>query len=456
MSASKQRSLLIIAGVLVVAIAVLAGANLWFLKQLHGRSLHDTAARSVLGLGSEVARNLAHHPAVQSGPDDSRRWGDFSLLIQALKRVEPSLQYVTVNEGNVTVFHEDLSLVQTTPPKEGTALDVRLGRKLLATAGGVVPVITFSAPAPTGAGVMRAVQIALRKEAVQQREEPAVQMLAMMFRLSLITLTVALGLAGVLGVWMVRHELDRQRRHRDEEHLAFAGLLADGIIHDVRNPMSSLRLDLQMLEKEAAKAQEGRLDRIRELALRARATMDRMDLVMREFLYVSKPDARQPERFEVNACLTDCLDLLAPRFERAGIQLISTLCNESLMMTGYSVGLKRAILNVLTNAQQASSSGKRVMLALERKGHEAVIRVEDEGPGLGKEGAARLFERFVSGRPGGLGLGLYLAKAAVENNKGSIHAENRNEGGARFTLILPLTAVQPASPERQHDHEHHS
>ena len=64
--------------------------------------------------------------------------------------------------------------------------------------------------------------------------------------------------------------------------------------------------------------------------------------------------------------------------------------------------------------------------------------VEDEGPGLGKDDHLRLFEMFVSGRPDGIGLGLYLAKAAVENNKGSIRAENRTEGGARFTISLPL------------------
>ena len=434
----RQHSLLIIAGVLLVAIALLAVANLWFLQKLHGRSLHDSAAQSVLVMGSDLARTLVNHPVVLSGRDDPRQWAEFARIVQALKSVEPSLQYVTVNEGGITVFHEDISQTNAGSANTGDSQGVRIGRKLLASPEGEVPVITFSANTPEGVGDVRMVQIALRKEAVQQREEQAARMLAIMFRLALITLSVALSLAVVLTIWVVRHEMERQRRRRDEEHLAFAGLLADGIIHDVRNPMSSLRLDIQMLEKEAGKGPEARLERMAELALRARATMDRMDLVMREFLYVSKPNSRQPEPFEVNDCIMDCLALLTPRFEQAGIKLDAVLGNEPLKMIGYSVGLKRAILNVLTNAKQVSSPGKRVLITLKRIGNEAIIMVEDEGPGLGKDDHLRLFEMFVSGRPDGIGLGLYLAKAAVENNKGSIRAENRTEGGARFTISLPL------------------
>lgn len=438
----RQRSLLIIAGMMVAVIAVLALVNLWFLQKLHSRTLHDSAAQSVLGLGADLARSLAAHPVVLSGRDaPPERWRDFSRMVQTLKRMEPSLLYVTVNEGGITVFHEDASLTNDPAPvAEPDASDVRISRKLLDTPGGVWPAILFSAQATSVAGDTRMVQLAIRKEAVQQREAQASRTLAIMFRLALITLSVALGLAVVLVIWVVRHEMERQRRRRDEEHLAFAGLLADGIIHDVRNPLSSLRLDIQMLEKESGRGAECRPGRVAELALRARSTMDRMDLVMREFLYVSKPELRQPERFEVGACIKDCLDLLAPRFEREGVILDVDLCEAPLIITGYSIGLKRAVINILTNAKQMSSVGKRVAITLNRIGNQAIITVDDEGPGLGREGGVRLFEMFVSGRPDGIGLGLYLAKAAVESNKGAIHAQTRPEGGARFTISLPLAA----------------
>ncbi|MEI6789284.1 MAG: HAMP domain-containing sensor histidine kinase [bacterium] len=436
----RQHSLLIVAGVLVVCIAVLAGVNLWFLRALHSRSLHDTAAQSVLQLGAELARTLSNHPVLQSAGGGANRWSDFSRLVQAIKGIEPSLEYVTVNEGDVTLFHLDISGTNAGMSSMNSRSDgeVRIGRKRLATEAGVIPVLTFSARATGASGSALSLQIAMRKDAVQQREEQAARMLGIMFRLSLITLSVALGLVGVLGVWVFRHEMERQRRRRDEEHLAFAGLLADGIIHDVRNPMSSLRLDVQMLEKEAGRGSECRTDRMVELAERARNTIDRIDLVMREFLYVSKPGAREPERFELNAAVRDCLDLLGPRFERAEVKLEVHLSADPLPLMGQSIGLKRAVINVLTNAKQASPAGQSVIVKTLREGDEAVLIVEDQGPGVKKEEVKRLFEMFVTGRPDGIGLGLYLAKAAVENCRGTILADNHPGGGARFTLRFPL------------------
>ncbi len=435
---AKRHSLLLLAGLLVGTIAVLAAANLWALRKLHSRSLHDSATQSVLDLGSELARNLANQPAIQSSRGESRRWADFSRLIRSLKRVEPSLQYVSVNEGQETLFHEDLTSITTNSTGVGDARDVRIGRKMVALEDGVVPVLTFSATLPDETGLGRTVQVAMRKDAVQQREEQASRMLGLMFRLSLVTLVVALGLAAVFGIWMFRHEMERQRRRRDEEHLAFSGLLADGIIHDVRNPMSSLRLDIQMLKKEAEKGAGCRPDRIAELAGRSRNTMDRVDLVMKEFLYVSKPESREPEHFDVNDCVRDCIDLLGPRFEAARLRLELKLTAEPLGMLGQSVGLKRAIINILTNAKQATPEGKTVTVTTRRDGNVAILVVEDEGSGLAKAEINRLFEMFVTGRPDGIGLGLYLAKAAVENCGGTISGENRPEGGARFTLRLPL------------------
>lgn len=436
----RQHSLLIIAGLLVVSIAVLAGVNLWVLRKMHSRSLHDTAAQSVLSLGTELAKNLGNHPVFQATGEGVNRWTDFARLVHALKGIEPSLEYVTVSDGDIILFHEDTSGTNSASAAlhRGEDGDVRVGRKLLATEGGVVPVLTFSSRTTGPSGAVLGIQVAMRKDAVQQREEQAARMLGIMFRLSLITLSVALGLAVVLVIWVFRHEMERLRRRRDEEHLAFAGLLADGIIHDVRNPMSSLRLDVQMMEKEAAKGSDCRPGRIAELAARARTTMDRVDLVMREFLYVSKPESRVQERFDVNASVRDCLDLLGPRFERAGLRLTSDLLAEPVYVMGQSVGLKRAIINVLTNAKQASPAGGTVAVKTLREGNELVILVDDEGPGIREDELKRLFEMFVTGRPDGIGLGLYLAKAAVENCGGTITAGNHAGGGARFIIRLPL------------------
>lgn len=436
-------SLLVLAATLVCGVAILASLNLWYLRKLKGEDVHTTAAQAVLDLGVAITRHVSSQAALSS-PDDS--WRSLQQLLRALKEVEPSLQYVSITEGDVTLFHEDLARLSAGGSTNNPAGDIMVGRRLLAAGKEVVPVLTFTTPIQGGSSApARRLQLALRKEAVSRREEQAAGVLALMFRLSLLTVTVAFLLAILLITWILRHEMAFQQRQRDAEHLTFAGILANGIIHDVRNPMSSLRLDIQMLKKEADKGVAASADRVRELTGRTCRTIDRLDAVMREFLFVSKPESAALEPVDVNACIRDSIDLLLPRFERAGIKLQADLDSSGPVILGHDVGLKRAITNVLTNANQVSPAGGLVAVSTVRSDGLVRIIIEDEGPGVAPREAQRIFDMFVSGTPGGVGLGLYLARVAVERFSGSIAVENREGKGARFIITLPCRGGTPSS-----------
>lgn len=437
------------AAALVCGVAILASLNLWYLRKLQSEDVHMTAAQAVLDLGASLARHMSAQ-AAQATPDDS--WRQLQPLLHALKEVEPSLQYVAITEGDVTLFHEDLSRPVPGISSNAVSANILIGRRLLASGAEVVPVLTFTAPIPGVSGSPpRRLHLALKKEAVSHREAQAAAVLSLMFRLSLATVFVAFLLAILLITWILRHEMAFQQRQRDAEHLTFAGILANGIIHDVRNPMSSLRLDIQMLQKESDKGTGADAGRIRELTGRARKTMDRLDAVMREFLFVSKPESSAKEPVDVNACVRDSLDLLQPRFERAGIKLQVELDASDPMIAGHDVGLKRAITNVLTNANQVSPAGGTVVVSTARQDGLVRIVIEDEGPGVSASEAPRIFDMFVSGTPGGVGLGLYLARVAVERLSGSIAVENRPAGGARFIITLPCAAGKPRVESTAHE-----
>lgn len=429
-------SVVLVAAALVSGIALLAATNLWFLRRLQGQSVHTMAAQSALDFGSELARHLAAEPAVAAPGRSPERWSDLARLVRSLKRVEPTLQYVSVSEGGVILFHEDVSRAATDGTDVPAPAPVRVGRTRLGTDQGVVPVMTFRIAVP-GDPAGRQVEVALLKDVVTRREEQAARALAVMFRLSLVTLVVAFGVAVAFIGWFMRHELERERRRRAQEHLAFAGALADGIIHDVRNPMSSLRLDLQMLHKEVGRGAETRPERVGELADRARRTMDRVDAVMREFLYVSQPEPAARERVDLLECVRDCRDLLGPRFEAAGVGLRIEAPDAPVFVSGFEVGIKRALINVLTNAKQVSPRGGKVTVRVAREGSAGTVSVDDEGPGIPRSELRRIFEMFVTYRAGGTGLGLHLARAAVEKSGGTIRAENLPGGGARFTVRVP-------------------
>jgi signal transduction histidine kinase len=436
----------------VLAVGLLAAGGLWALRLAYRRSVRESAARSVLEQGSLIVRQLAGEVAglgSDSGPEEQER---FSRLFRSLCDLEPGLQYVSVSvpeEGTVLFSRQREALDGGgTVPVARPEGPVRRRPRLLSVGEQVIPVVTFSVRVRPDSGVERSVQIAMRGDAVGRKEAAPSRALEVMFQTALATMGGSLVLTLLIIVWLLRREISRQQQRVREEHLTFAGALADGIIHDVRNPMSALHLDVQMLHQEAKRGEAARMGRIAVMADRADRAIERIDAVFKEFLYVSRPSTEAGERFDLNGCLRDCLELMAPRFERSGVKTELRLADGTLPIRGYAPELKRALVNILTNATEASPEGGTVTVVSRRCGDRIEAEVLDEGPGIPAGLRLRLFEMFFSTRPGGTGLGLGLARTAVENNGGRLTAGNREGGGACFTISLPLAekADAGASP----------
>jgi signal transduction histidine kinase len=437
-------SLTLITALLVLTIAGLAGISLWALRSLHGRLAHAVAARSVLDEGRAIASYLAHQPVVREGDGESG-WGHFSTLVGSIHTFEHGLQYVSVKRDGVTVFHE-----QTSTPDESVSgyedvpitnlPDARLtmGRELLTTDSNAMPVVTFAVEFKGDDGAPRSIEVALKKETVNREEIAAAAAIESMFKLSLLIIGIAFGICLLLVVWMMRRETIREMQRREEEHLVFAGVLANGIVHDFRNPMSSMRLDIQMLQKEAAKSGDSKNDRVAQLSHRILATMDRLDKVFQEFFYLSKPGTDAEERIDLAVCIRECVGIMAVSLEQAGVKVELDLAEPAPCVVASPAFLRRAIINLITNARQFSKSGDVITIHLFTLAGHAIIDVIDNGPGVPVSERSRIFEMFVTTRPGGTGLGLFLAKRAVERSGGTIKVMDRLEGGSCFRISLPF------------------
>jgi len=446
MQDSPQWRMTLLTVALVLLIATAAGAALWMLHLVYHRSAQFSAARSVRETARLITTEIANHPAARSSGDDKTDWRDFSRLIRSFHKIEGGLQEVSVAHEGVIVFQEQVgafenagvpSPVAAQPPADPA--DVRIGRELLVAGNRTLPLITFMSDVPCADGKTNRIKIGIKRDAVLRQQSTPAGVMTDMFRVSLAVVVAAFSVCAALVVWMMRRDAAVEKKRRLMEHLTFAGTLANGIAHDFRNPMSSLRLDVQMLRKEAAR-ETGAIStpRIVELSARAIGTIDRMDKVFQEFLFLSKPSAAANERIGLDVCIRDCTDLLASRFEQAGVKLSLEPAGEGVAVVCSPSALKRALVNVLTNALQFSTAGGEVTVRAFANRGNAVIEVLDHGPGIPPADMKRVFEMFVSGRPGGTGLGLALARTAVENCGGSIEAENRAGGGACFRISLPL------------------
>jgi signal transduction histidine kinase len=431
--------LILTTALLVALIAALAGGTLLLLRRIHDRAAQEAAAETVIQRGrTMVSHLLSQTPDENVTPDPD--WAGFSAFVRNLHAVEKGLQYVSVMRDGIVVFNEQTYMPgnpESAPRETGPAVEVAMRRELLQAGDRQVPVVVFAATAGSNRNLR--VEVALRKEIVAREGHTAGTAISSMFRLSLLTVCVAFGLCILLVVRMMRREMRHEALRTEQEHLAFSGMLANGIVHDFRNPMSSLKLDIQMLQREVEKGAESRPVRLTELATRIRQTLDRMDDVFKAFLFASRPDSAERTRVDLAVCVQEAVDTLASRLERDNIRTDIQSPDTPVMVNVFAASLRRALVNILTNAIAFSPTGGAVItIRVSSTGGGVTIEIADQGPGIPPANRKRVFEMFMTTRPEGTGLGLFLAKAAIERSGGTISVADTPPGsGACIRLNLP-------------------
>ncbi len=433
-------TLTVITTAVVILSALLAGSSLWLLRSLNRQAARLTATQAVIDKGCQMTQYISCQEDIFSGTEDGKNWKRLSETIRSLHTLEGNLQYVSVSQGSATIFHEQTSMSdrQNDKGKETSVAPIIVGKSILNLGNTQTPVVVFRKKIYNSEGKDLQLEIGIKKVAVGQAETEASNIISSMFRLSLISVIVAFGLNLMLVIWMIHRENTRKQQRQKEEHLAFAGMLANGIVHDFRNPMSAMKLDVQMLNREAAKGMQGKSEKITALAERIKTTMDRMDGVFQEFFRISRPTDGETENCELSSLIKDCISIISARLEHKKIQ-----CNLIENATGIHIradisALRRALVNILTNAEQHSKDGSTITVDLSLEHGRAVTKIIDSGPGISDTDKQKIFEMFYSTRPGGTGLGLFIAKTAIEKAGGSIQALDADGGGTCFKVCIPI------------------
>ena len=232
-----------------------------------------------------------------------------------------------------------------------------------------------------------------------------------------------------------RRQLARSAR------LAALGQLAGSVAHELRNPLSGIKMNARVLADELARAGEG--DKSCELIIRE---IDRMDLYLQELLSVGSapPDGAEGEVRMAEARpvrLEELADsvaaLLAGRCEHAGVRVERRYEADAPAALAEPGRIRQVLLNLMLNALDAMPHGGRMALAV-RRGASGAARFEvaDSGPGVRLPEGADLFEPFVTTKPQGTGLGLYICRQALETFSGRVGYDSPPEGSV-FWFELP-------------------
>ncbi len=215
--------------------------------------------------------------------------------------------------------------------------------------------------------------------------------------------------------------------------------MAAGLAHEVRNQLNSLLLHLQILEQELEERNADVGAQARDRLHRMTRALEELDDFLSEFLRLAHPPPVVPEATALAPMLRELATFLEPEFAARGVTLETDLAGERDALRADVSQLKRAVLNLALNALAATPKGGRVAIETRRGEGATRITVRDTGIGIAPELVPHLFEPFVVGRPGGVGLGLPIASRIVEQHGGRIEVESQSGRGSEFTIVLPQT-----------------
>jgi signal transduction histidine kinase len=164
----------------------------------------------------------------------------------------------------------------------------------------------------------------------------------------------------------------------------------------------------------------------------------RLEETVQHFLSFARLPAPQRQVCDLRQAAAGSLDLVRPRAGRQGVEVEVSAPPDPLPVDVDAGQLHQVLVNLLINALDAMPRGGRLTLALDATEEGCRLTVRDTGPGIAPTMAGRLFTPFASTKPTGTGLGLSLARRIVEEHGGRIRGANHPEGGAVFTIVLPL------------------
>jgi signal transduction histidine kinase len=235
---------------------------------------------------------------------------------------------------------------------------------------------------------------------------------------------------------------EREAQLLQAERLAAMGRVAAQISHEVRNPLSSIGLNAEMLEELlfAAKfGSEAEGKEARELLGKVSREVDRLTEITEEYLRLARLPAPALKREDLNQVLRGVVDLSREELSRSNVQVAQTLSSEPVFAQADEGQLRQVLLNLVRNGREAMAAmgGGRLTLSTRAQNGHVEIEVSDTGPGLSTEALRRLFEPFFSTKPGGTGLGLSLSRQIVQAHGGRLEVEPAVEHGAKFRITLP-------------------
>lgn len=239
---------------------------------------------------------------------------------------------------------------------------------------------------------------------------------------------------------LIHDDTEQQARGRENTEagqLDVIAYMASAVAHEIGNPLNSLGLNLQLLQRKVSRLEDEAQEPLQPLLQSALKEANRLDVLLRQFLQSMRPAPLQRSKVNLNALLEEVLSLLEPEIAPRGISVRQDFCAELPELNADAEQLFRAFYNLIRNAYQSIPGEGDILLQTDYNDNVVRVQVVDSGTGIPSEVMGNMYEPFRTTKKKGTGLGLLIVRRIIRDHAGTLSFASKEGEGTQVTVTLP-------------------
>ena len=248
----------------------------------------------------------------------------------------------------------------------------------------------------------------------------------------------------LLGYAVILRDITESRKSTEEtihtERLNALTLLAAGVAHELGNPLNSLHIHLQLMERRLRKVPDSQRKELTKIVDVAKEEIARLDAIIRQFLGAIRPTQLDCRMENLNQLVQESIRFLEAEIADRNIIVESELRSDIPLLELDRTQMKQVFFNVIKNAFQAMKSGGVLRVRTDVDDRFASVTFTDSGGGIPEEEMSKIFEPYFTTKAGGSGLGLLIVRRIIREHGGEMELLNSPGTGLSLTMKLPLTS----------------
>ncbi len=232
----------------------------------------------------------------------------------------------------------------------------------------------------------------------------------------------------------------KESKLRRAESLASLTTLAAGVAHEIKNPLGSISIYLQLIEKAIQKNSSNKVAKeIKESVSIIKEEVERLNKIVVDFLFAVKPVNLDFTEEDLNKIIIETVDLLLPEIKKSEIKVETELSPKLPKVSLDKRYIKQVIINLIKNAESAmKKNGGKLKIITDYIDNQAVFKISDTGTGIPDNILSRIFEPYFTTKEFGSGIGLTISYKIIKEHRGDISVKTKENKGTTFTITLPV------------------